>query len=120
MTTTFEARSEQHASATVEIGAMIHNGQRFEALGSVVDFERGILVGYPAQIHTDRPPFYALQTWDGQRIHGMVLVRKAWRYCFGRKVEIYYWRALIDGRRYSGRNSGLGMVLTLRAGKQVA
>lgn len=114
---------EQHGSASVERGVWIHQGQRFEALGSVVDTARGLVVGYPKEADGG-PSYFTLRTWNGAQICPLVCVRRArLTHIAGRYVGpivMYYWRATIDGVRYSGRNQGTGLVLRLRAGKRVA
>lgn len=124
--TEFEATARRVGSAWVETGVVIHDGQRFEALGSVVDTENGVLIGYPKATdpHAGKPPYWTLNTWGGEPMYPLVLVRtRRVSHVAGRYTGpfvMHYWRATIDGVRYSGRNSGPGMALKLRAGKRVA
>ena len=99
--------------ATVEIGVFTHEGREFAALGSVLDETRGMVCAYASGV----PGAYTLQTWGGEVIAPLTLV-KTWRQsgCFGGfPVRIYAWRAEIKGVTYSGRNAGPQVFLRLRA-----
>ena len=110
-----EYRSETHTQADgarVESATITHEGRDFTALGSVVDTARGFVVGYVG----GSPGAWRLQTWEGTVIAPLTRVR-SWtqRGFYGVRVEIHAWRAVIDGRTYTGRNSGPGMFVRMRA-----
>lgn len=112
----FESVTGTSGSATVEVGAVIYDGRRFEALGSIIDAERGIIVGYPH--HSDKPGMpHLLRTWEGKSM-GMLAITGHARGFYGAKLTCYSFE--YEGVRYSGRGSGNGMLLRLRAGKRVA
>jgi hypothetical protein len=121
---TIAFKSETHTTASgarVEVGTMTFQGRDFSARGSVVDEANGIVCGYPtARVEHDATPgTYVLTTWNGERIAPLRLVR-TWqnRNVFGGfPVTMYAWSATINGRVYSGRNSGEGMFVCMRAGK---
>ena len=101
-----ESRSEHcraNNGAKVEISTITHEGRDFSALGSVVDHERGIVIGYPKGSE--------LRTWDGTVI-GSLRVTGSARGFHGVKLVCY--RATIDGIPYYGRGQGDGMILRLR------
>lgn len=103
--------------ARVEIATITHEGRDFTALGSVVDHARGFVVGYVTRDeHGPNPSTYRLTTWEGTTIAPLRLVNTWEQYGFyGARVRHFAWRAVIDGRTYSGRNSGPGMLLRMRA-----
>ena len=105
-------RSETHATdggASVEVGTVTHDGREFAALGSVVDEASG-LVSYRDGKR------YVLTTWEGVELAPLRLVR-TWeqRGFYGTRTRVYAWSAVVQGRKYSGRNSGPTMVLRMRA-----
>jgi len=92
--------------ARVEVSTFMFEGKPFTALGSVVDHENGIVIGYPEK--------GVLQTCDGKPIGTCRVVSKyrmprswigSWMYCY---------RATVDGEQYHGRGFGNGMLLRLR------
>jgi hypothetical protein len=96
----------------IEIATVTFEGKDFTAMGSYTDEERGILHAYICGI----PGAYTLQTFGGVTLAPAKLVC-----CFGGfPVKMYAWRAVFNGRIYSGRNSGPGMLVRMRGGKVVA
>lgn len=98
--------------AQIEVGTITHEGRDFAALGSVVDEQNGVIVGYPKDGR--------LHTWDGQLIDGlgMLFITSSWampRSWIGSRM--YAYRATYKGKRYHGRGFGDGMLLRLRASK---
>ena len=41
-----------NSQARVEVATVVHNGHRFEALGAVVDHERGLVMATPTTLAT--------------------------------------------------------------------
>jgi hypothetical protein len=112
MNTRSETRTINGAS--VEVGTVTFQGRDFSALGSVVDHASGVVCAY---VTRDVDGTYRLTTWEGGTIAPLLLV-SSWmqrRLFGGFPVRIYAWRATIDGRTYSGRNTGPGMFVRLRA-----
>lgn len=111
--TTTQFRSETNTAnngATVEVGTMIHDGKEFAALGSVVDEQSGIIVGYPKG---DK-----LQSWDSKEIEGVRLrVVSSWSIHSWIGSRMYAYSASYKGRSYHGRGFGDGMSLNLRLSK---
>lgn len=101
----------------VEIGTIEHSGRKFSALGSVVDTARGRVSGY---VGSGTVPGYGshvrpLTSWDGKTRIGVIWPKSSWstpRSPFSSKM--YAYEAEIDGRRYSGRGMGEGMVVHLK------
>lgn len=101
----------EHDGVRVESATIVHEGKSFTALGSVVDHARGFVVGYVS----GEPGAWRLTTWDGTTIAPLTRVRSWTQWGFGAvRNEIHAWRAVIDGKTYSGRNSGPTMVLRMR------
>lgn len=95
--------------------------QTYEAGGAFYSKEHGVLAGYPSSVNeklsgADAPP-YELRQWDGKVITPLRLVSKH-RGGFGRG-PMYAWSAVYDGRVFHGRNSGLNMLLRMRAGRKI-
>lgn len=94
--------------ARVETGTLEFGGQEFSALGSVVDEEAGLLIGYPNGA--------ALQTWDGKPVEGVRLeIVSSWPVRSWQAPRRYAYRVMYKGRAYHGRGFGDGMLLRLRA-----
>jgi hypothetical protein len=117
-------RSETHTAdngATVETGTVEVSGRAFTALGSVVDPARGLIVGYVREVKDPSRALgvrFELTTWQGALIAPLKLVRTFESYGVAR-CRMRAWSATIDGRVYSGRNSGAGMLVRMRAGRTV-
>lgn len=114
-------RTETHTTpdgARVETGIVVHEGREFAALGSVVDPARGIIVGYVSDARPDvssgNPTRFVLTTWQGEAIAPLMLVRRWTSYGVAR-CTLFAWTCVLGGKRYSGRNSGPGMVVRMRA-----
>jgi hypothetical protein len=113
--TQFESVTGQSGSATVEVGTVIHEGQRIEALGAIIDTERGLIVGYPH--HGNGNGFTnQLRTWDGKAIAALEITGTA-RGFNGVKLTCY--AMTYEGRRYHGRGLGDGMSVRMHGGKVV-
>jgi hypothetical protein len=86
-----------------------HDGKTFEAGGAVITDD--YLCAYPGKGG-------ALNDWHGRKI-GTYRVISSKRMTFGRLShwgEMYYWmRATVNGREYSLRGFGVGMVAKGRA-----
>jgi hypothetical protein len=111
-------KSETHTAtngARVEVGTVTFEGRDFSALGSIVDPARGVAVGYVSRDKATGA--YTFTTWEGKTIAPLAH-RGTWtqRGFYGVRITIYAWTCTIDGRRYSGRNSGPCMLLRMRAG----
>jgi hypothetical protein len=115
--------------ARVEVATVTHEGHPFTALGSVIDEARGEICAYVSETNEGDPrllgsgrdlgaPRFRLSTWEGTTIAALEL-RGRWtqRGFGGVKNTITAWRATVGGRVYSGRNSGPGMFLRMRAGR---
>jgi hypothetical protein len=112
--------------ARIEVGTIAHEGREFAALGSVIDTARGVVVGYVMRKPLGPPPDgsattgWWLTTWDGQYVAALHL-SSTWevRRVSHRGEFVCYqmssWSCVIAGRRYTGRNAGEGMVLSMRA-----
>ncbi len=101
-------------------GIVSHEGREFSAGGGVVDPARGILIGYPRKVAqaAARGARYVLTLWDGSVVTLLAPTGRFTTPGFGGcNNEIWYWRAVYTGRVYSGRNSGPGMLLRMRAGR---
>jgi hypothetical protein len=114
-----QTRSEHGTApngARVEVGIVEHEGREYSALGSVVDPERGIVVGYVGKI---TPAGYgahvrALTTWDGKTI-GAVWPVSSWPTPRSHvSSRMYAYRAEVEGVMYQGRGAGEGMIVKLR------
>ena len=95
--------------AQVELAAVIHNGHEFTHLGSVIDESAGLLIGYPSKDEKH------LLTWDGKPICPLNRVSSRRQRCFHFFVAIVAYSCEYNGRHYTGRNQGSGMLLRLRA-----
>ena len=97
--------------ATVEVGTITHEGQEFSALGSVIDEQNGVIVGYPKGD--------SLTTWNGQPIEGLRLrITSSWRTPRSFVSDrMFAYSATYKGKRYYGRGAGDGMLLRLRRSK---
>jgi hypothetical protein len=116
----------QPGGATVEVGTFNFQGRDFSAFGAVVDVANGRIDGYVLGpfVGVAGEPFqsgcYSLILWGGKMIANLRLTGKWLQYGFGGvKNEIFAWSATIDGHVYSGRNSGPGMLLRMRAGRKI-
>ena len=98
-----------------EVGTFEHEGRSFSAGGAFYDPERGLLMGYPMELSGSSLALHRweLRQWDGTVITPLRMVRR-FRGGFGR-TTMYAWSATYDGRVYSGRNAGPGMLLRMRA-----
>jgi hypothetical protein len=103
--------------ARVEVGTVTHEGRDFAALGSMVDEASGLVCAYV----TERPDpayrdgkRYVLTTWEGVELAPLRLVRTWQQQCYGGRTRIYAWSAVVQGRTYSGRNSGPTMIVRMR------
>jgi hypothetical protein len=104
--------------ARVEVGTVTHEGRAFEALGAVRDEVNGFVGAYVSE---RAPGLFSLTTWEGVEIAPLRKVHTWKQWAFGGvRVEIFAWSATIGGRTYTGRNSGPGMFVRMRSGKQVA
>lgn len=97
--------------AMVEVATVHFEGKPFTAMGAMVDESRGVIVGYPGLQCPGRSQ-YTLRTWNGERIAELTVTGSS-RGFYGSRLTC--WALTLNGRRYTGRNSGLGMVLRLRA-----
>lgn len=97
--------------AVVEVGTVELGDREFSALGAVIDEANGIIVGYPA-LPDNRS--YVLQNWCGADIAPLRITGYARGF---HRTPLTCWALDYNGRRYSGRNSGTGVVLTMRAGR---
>lgn len=110
----FSTASETHVAdngARVEVGTVQYCGNTYANLGSIVDHERGCVVGYVGKDNR------TLTTWEGKPI-GTVREISKWR--TPRSWVSSYMHAYVaevDGKRYHGRGCGEGMVLKLHASK---
>jgi hypothetical protein len=110
------SKSEIHVAtngARVEVGTYTHEGRDFAALGSVVDEARGILCAYVTRREDGS---HVLSTWGGETLAPLVKTG-TWlnRNTFGGfPVRMFAWRCTYQGRSYSGRNAGDGMLLRMR------
>lgn len=95
-----------------EVGTFEFEGRSFSSGGAFYDPARGILAGYPEKTDTG----YVLQTWHGEPIVELALV-STFSGGFG-NVKMYAWRAIYDGKTFTGRNSGERMFLVLRTRKR--
>lgn len=91
--------------ARVEVATFTHEGRSFAALGSVLDEDSGVIVGYPNDAGT------MLMTWDGRPLFP---IRQTGKMRGFYRSTILCWGGTYNGRYYSGRNAGSGMLLTLR------
>ena len=102
------ATIQQHSSGFAVTGITIHNGQTFAAGGGYCDDH--YLYCYPELTH--------VTTWAGP-IPGATILRRTryeqWNPLTRRLERRICWRIrLADGRIYSGRNGGPGMLLQAR------
>ena len=105
---------QQVGSATVEVGTFAFQGKEFSALGSHIDLEQGLVIGYPI---CNEEGNYRLTTWGGAEIASLTKTG-SWlnRNVFGGfPVRMLSWSGIINGKKYHGRNSGLGMLLRMHA-----
>jgi hypothetical protein len=115
--TMLDFHSETHTAtngAKVEVGTVTFQGRDFSAMGSVVDEANGIILGYVSGAQG----IYYLTTWEG-KVLGSLKLTGTWknRNVFGGfPVTMYAWSAVIGGKKYSGRNTGAGMLLRMKAG----
>lgn len=99
-----------------------HEGMSFTAGGGMLDPVAGIAVGYPVAREAPRPgeARHYLGVGGGEipamdlRLEREYSVRPPGAY---HPVRVYCWSGVSGGRRYHGRNSGVGMLLRMRAGK---
>lgn len=111
----------------IEVATLTHAGKDYAAYGAIIDTARGMIAGYvsadPASpvglAYTAANPQasrYRLTTWEGKTIAPLTLVRKYEQRVFGgMKTTMYAWSCVINGKRYSGRNSGPAMFVRMRA-----
>lgn len=105
------SKFETCGTAKVELATFSHEGRDFTAVGSVVDPGAGFLQGY---VSSDGR---TLMRWDGSVICPLKEVSRFRIPCpnWPKGTEIRAYRAVVDGRTYSGRGSGPGMLLRLRS-----
>lgn len=109
--------------AAVEVATIVHEGRDFTALGAVMDLERGIVSAYVSEAKYPKPgeSRYNLTGWaeDSEAIAPLTL-RGSWKQggFGGARNTIYAWSCVIDGRVYSGRNSGPCMLIHMRGGRR--
>ena len=112
-----KSRAKHHVAdngAKVEVGIIVHEGREFASLGSIVDHERGYVVGYLKLVDNPKPgeSRHVLTSWEG-RVIGTCRVISTWktpRSWVSSTMSSY--RATVDGIEYHG--SGDGMLLRLR------
>ena len=103
------SRVRKVGSARVEVGNFSHEGKSYSALGSAVDHDRGVVVGYPKN--------GVLQSWDGKPI-GTCRIVSRWKNKRGIfSSEMCSYRCVVGGRTYVGRGGGDGLLLRLRLAK---
>lgn len=87
-----------------EIGVICHEGKEYAAGGGFVTAERAtVYLGENGQI----------TLWSGKPV-GTYKITKTWRTprsFVSSMSQVYAW---IDGRQYTGRSAGVGMVCNLR------
>lgn len=106
---TGESLVHENPESFRETGVFEHEGKTYEAGGGFYDKEHGVLAGYPKRTSDG----WVLTTWNGKTITSLTL-KSTFRGGFGR-TKMYAWSAQYDGRHFTGRNSGEGMVVFLRA-----
>lgn len=111
----YEAANTIVQGAQVEIGTVEVEGRKFVAMGSMIDLENGVIVGYPGY-QSPGPTPIALRTWNGAWICDLETTGAA-RGLNAAKLVCY--SAVVDGHKWHGRGLGIGMVLTLRRGARV-
>lgn len=107
-----ESRSVVHVApngAKVEVGVIVHEGQEFVALGSIISPAEGLLVGY---VTSDGK---RLQTFNGETICDVQHVSYYCRRTKWHLVEMHCYRARYNGVAYHGRGSGPSMLLRMRS-----
>jgi hypothetical protein len=90
---------------SIEIGIIEVNGQSFEALGASVSATH--IYAYP------NPQGTGLTNWAGQPLPGKLRITGRAR--IGRNRLVCWQFTSPEGQRYHGRNSGVGMLLKLKA-----
>src|SRR5438552_4232374 len=98
-----DTRSEQHGN--VEVGIIVHAGREYSALGAVVtDTHVTAYLGKNGQ----------LTNWNGETI-GTYRITRTWRtpksYVSETMSQVY---ATVNGRTYTGRSAGVGMIFNGR------
>jgi hypothetical protein len=108
----------KHRQPRIEVGVWEHEGEKYENLGSIVDLDRGYVVGYVGKAGT-APGYGAhvspLTSWDGKTVIGAVWPissRKTPQSAFS--SHSYAYRGVVDGESYHGSGQGEGMVLRLK------
>lgn len=99
--------------AKIELATVNFQGKDFTALGSIIDEQAGFVLGYIKQVGR----LYQLTTWNGDVITSPKLTG-TWlnRNVFGGfPVRMYAWSCVINGKKYHGRNSGVGFLIRLRS-----
>jgi hypothetical protein len=104
--------------ADVEVATLIHDGREFTNLGAVIDEAQGYIACYITRREDGR---YDLTNFEGKVIAPVKLVSSYKRWVFGHsRVEMFSWRATYNGKTYSGRNAGPGMLVRLFCRKKEA
>lgn len=97
--------------AKLELATVIHEGREYTHFGSIVDENRGLIIGYPSKDEK------SLLTWDGQVICPLRRI-SSWKsripssYFF---VDMTAYSCEYGKRKYSGRGQGAETILRLRA-----
>jgi hypothetical protein len=103
------SRTEQHG--TTEIGIIAHEGREFSALGSVVTDTH--VTAYLAKDNT-------LTKWNGEVI-GTYRITRTWStprsFASSTMNQVY---ATVNGRTYTGRSAGVGMIFRGRLSERAA
>jgi hypothetical protein len=106
------AKRKRSAAAlpVVEIGTIEHEGKSFSAMGSIIDTEARLIIGYPKYGNFNGIG-HQLTTWHGDFIAGLAITGKARGF---NGVELTCYAIDYQGRRYHGRGLGEGMAVKLR------
>jgi hypothetical protein len=103
----------------MKVATMTHDGKDYTALGSLVDLEKGVILGYLHELPGDRDRFY-LTSWDGCFMYILLRRVSTWKTPRSFVSSTYSaFRTVIDGHVYSGRSAGHGMFLRLKKGRKV-
>ena len=110
--TSFRSEVVQENGARIEYATVIHDGQEFTNLGSVITDR--FISGYVKKIDG----VYHLTTWNGEPIMRLV-ISSQWKQLTwaGYRVQMYSFSGEYNGHVWAGRNQGEGILIRMRRGK---
>lgn len=90
-----------------EVATITHNGRDFTSGGAYIDPDRAI--GYPKFESDHIGASGVMQSWNGDTL-GTASITSSWRINSHWAPRMFQIECVIDGRTYTGRGMGSGMI----------